>query len=79
MLAFLISGEKNLATPPPPTFICQKILFSPCSKHNECSLKNLMHDDFACVFSIPVKFEICFLGLPKDLFFGVISYNLLHL
>ena len=38
-----------------------------------------MHDDFACVFSIPVKFEISFLGLPKDLFFGVISYNLLHL
>ena len=32
-----------------------------------------MHDDFTCVFSIPVKFEICFLGLPKDLFFGVIS------
>ena len=77
--AFLISGEKfSTPHPPPPTFICQKSSSPPCSIHNECSVKNLMHDDFTCVFSIPVKFEICFLGLPKDLFFGVISYNLLH-
>ena len=26
-----------------------------------------MHDDFTCVFSIPVKFEIYFLGLHKKL------------
>ena len=32
-----------------------------------------MHDDFTCVFSIPVKFEIYFLGLPKEIVFGVIT------
>ena len=38
-----------------------------------CYVRNhLTHDDFTCVFAIPVKFEIYFL-------FGVISYNLVHL
>ena len=31
-----------------------------------------MDDDFSCVFSIPVKFEIYFLGSHKNLFFEVI-------
>ena len=28
---------------------------------------NFMHDNFTCVFSIPVKFEIYLLGLPKEM------------
>ena len=75
---FFNKWRKNLAPPTHPPSSVKKSSSPPCSIHNECSLKNLMHDDFTCVFSIPVKFEICFLGLPKDLFFGVISYNLLH-
>ena len=38
-----------------------------------------MHDDFTCVFSIPVKFEIYLLMLPLEIVFGVITDNLLHL
>ena len=30
---------------------------------------------FACVFTILVKFEICLLGLPQEIFFGVITDN----
>ena len=26
-----------------------------------------MHDDFKCVFSIPVKFEMYFLGIPLEI------------
>ena len=32
---------------------------------------NLRNEDFTCVFSIPVKFEIYFLGLPLEIVFGV--------
>ena len=51
------------------------------SKASSFTKWNLTHDDFTCVFSIPVKFEIYFLGLPFNLFFGLISdpvtyYNL---
>ena len=76
---FFHNPKEKIAPPTHPPSSVKKSSSPPCSIHNECSLKNLMHDDFTCVFSIPVKFEICFLGLPKDLFFGVISYNLLHL
>ena len=31
--------------------------------------------NFAYVFTILVKFEICFLGLPQEIFFGVITDN----
>ena len=35
-----------------------------------------MHDDFTCVFSTPLKFEIYFLGLPYEIVFhGVITDN----
>ena len=34
-----------------------------------------MHDDFICVFSIPMKFEIYFLGLLLEIVFGVITGN----
>ena len=34
-----------------------------------------MHDDFTYVFSIPVKFEIYFLGLLCEIVFGVITDN----
>ena len=33
------------------------------SKASSFTKWNLTHDDFTCVFSIPVKFEIYFLGL----------------
>ena len=38
-------------------------------------LQVLTHDDFPCVFSIPVKFESYFLGLPLEVVFGVITEN----
>ena len=38
-----------------------------------------MHDDFTCVFSIPMKFEIYLLRLLLEIVFGVITDNLLHL
>ena len=38
-----------------------------------------MHDDFTCVFSIPVKFEIYFHRLAKEIVFGVIIENKLPL
>ena len=38
-----------------------------------------MRDAFTCVFSIPVKFEIYLLMLPKEIVFGVITDNLLPL
>ena len=40
-------------------------------------MKSYRHDDFTCVFAIPVKFEIYFLRLPfnKLSLFGVISDN----
>ena len=42
----------------------------------KCIKWNLMHDNFTCVFSIPMKFEVCFLLLPYDnLFFEVISHK----
>ena len=34
-----------------------------------------MHDDFTCVSSIPVKFEIYFPWLQKEIVFGVITDN----
>ena len=34
------------------------------SKASNFTKWNLTHDDFTCVFSIPVKFEIYFLGFP---------------
>ena len=34
---------------------------------------------FTCVFTILVKFDIHFLGLLGEIFFGVITYDLLHL
>ena len=34
-----------------------------------------MHDDFTYVFSIPVKFEIYFLGILCEIVFGVITDN----
>ena len=37
------------------------------------------NEDFTCVFSILVKFEIYFLSLPLEIVFGVIADNLLHL
>ena len=36
---------------------------------------NLTHDDFICVFSIPVKFEVHFLRLPREIVFGLIADN----
>ena len=35
--------------------------------------------DFTCVFTILVKFDIYFLGLPWEIGFGVITDNLLYL
>ena len=35
--------------------------------------------NFTCVITILVKFEIHFLGLPCEIFFGVTSDGLLHL
>ena len=35
--------------------------------------------DFTCVFTILVKFDIYFLGLPWEIFFGVITDDYLHL
>ena len=49
------------------------------SKASNFTKWNLAHDDFTPVFSIPLKFEIYFSGSHKNLFFGVISYSLLHL
>ena len=34
---------------------------------------------FTCVYTIPVKFEIKFHGLPLEIVFGVITDNKLHL
>ena len=36
-----------------------------------------MHDDFTCVFSIPVKSNL--LMLPYEIVFGVITDTLLHI
>ena len=36
---------------------------------------NLTHDDFTCVFSIPIKFAFYFLGPQKEIVFGVITDN----
>ena len=33
----------------------------------------LNFQNFACVFTILVKFDICFLGLPREIFLGVIT------
>ena len=35
--------------------------------------------NFTCVFTILVKFDIHFLGLPWEIFFGVITDDQLHL
>ena len=35
--------------------------------------------NFTCVFTILVKFDIQFLGLPWEIFFGVITDDQLHL
>ena len=31
--------------------------------------------NFTCVFTILVKFDIHFLGLPREIFFGVITHD----
>jgi len=40
--------------------------------------KIVMHN-ISLIFVKFKAFEVCFLRLPKELLFGVISYNLLHL
>ena len=36
---------------------------------------NLVHDNFTCAFSVPLKFEICLLGSHKEIVSGVITDN----
>ena len=45
----------------------------------QISLNEILRMTIYRVFSIPVKFDIYFLGSHKNPFFGVISYNLLNL
>ena len=33
----------------------------------------LNFQNFICVFTVPVKFDIYFLGLPREIFFGVVT------
>ena len=51
---------------------------------NECQssqnyISHMKFPNFFCVFTILVKFNILFLGLPWEIFFGVITDDYLHL
>ena len=71
-LCFLVSGGKKISNPP---FICQKILPPPpCSIHTECSLKNRMHDDFACVSQFLWNLKFVFSGSLR-----IFSLELFHI
>ena len=48
------------------------------AKENKCQISQnyILHmkfQNFTCVFTILVKFDIHFLGLPWQIFFGVIT------
>ena len=45
------------------------------AQENECQI----FQNFKCVITILVKFDIHFLGLPWEIFFGVTTDDLLHL
>ena len=45
------------------------------AQENECQI----FQNFKCVITILVKFDIHFLGLPREIFFGVTTDDLLHL
>ena len=42
-------------------------------------ISHMKFPNFFCVFKILVKFDILFLGLPWEIFFGVITDDYLHL
>ena len=50
------------------------------ARENECQISQnyilqMKFKNFTCVFTILVKFDIHFLGLPWEIFFGVITNN----
>ena len=54
------------------------------ARENECQIsqKYIFHmkfQRFTCVLTILVKFDICFLGLPWEIFFGIITDDWLNL
>ena len=48
-------------------------------KFHKMTSYTLNFQNFTCVFTILVKFDIHFLGLPWEIFFGVTTDDLLHL
>ena len=38
-------------------------------------ISHMTFQNFNCVFTILLKFDIHFLGLPREIFFGVIAHN----
>ena len=54
------------------------------ARENKCQIsQNYILDrkfsGFTCVITILVKFDIHFLGLPREIYFGVTTDDLLHL
>ena len=54
------------------------------ARENECQISHnyillMKFQNFTCVIKILVKFDIHFLGLPWEIFFGVTTDDLLHL
>ena len=49
------------------------------SNFTKLQLTQAILRNFTCIITILVKFDIHFLGLPKEIFFGVITDDLLHL
>ena len=48
-------------------------------KFHKITSYTLNFQNFSCVFTILVKFDIHFLGIPCEIFFGVITDDHLHL
>ena len=49
------------------------------AKFHKITPYTLTFKNFTFVFTILVKFDIHFLGIPRAIFFGVITDDLLHL
>ena len=49
------------------------------AKFHKITPYTLNFQNFTCVFTILVKLDIHFLGLPQNIFFGVITDDKLHL
>ena len=49
------------------------------SNFTKLHLTHVIFRTFTCIITILVKFDIYFLELPEEIFFGVITDDLLHL